>query len=138
MNYDNRFFIISAELAHLDKDANIKRTATLKADLTKTGLAFKESSGSYAGSLERSFIVVEYSEPLQNKMMMLAADYNQECILRRDVSGACSLIFHDGGEQYVGEWSPVSPGEALVADSYTFCDNQFFITKRFKGTKNGV
>ena len=138
MNHDNRFFIISAELAHLGKDANIKRTATLQLDLAKAGLAFKKAAGSYGGTPERSFMVIEYSEPLQSKVMALAEDYNQESVLRRDVSGASSLIFQDGTEQYIGEWTPVTSGEALKSDGYTFCDGQFFTTKRFKGAKNGV
>ena len=131
MKYDRRIYIMSAEIAEYPKSENRMRMSSLWQDVHRMELMAKPSVGSYKGQVEASMVITERpTDNLRELLMTLAETYDQECIMVREMSGACYLL-GNGKDEYIGEWKEVPDSIAYQSEAFTSVDGKNFITTKF-------
>ena len=129
MNISKQVIILSAELAGLSKDANEKRTNTLKNCLTDCNLTFNEGIGVYKGKEEVSFVVIPNNEDeIQALEDFAFLNFNQESYLYQDANQEAYLVFNNGTHQQLGRLSQVPQAIAQAEDNYTILNGEYYTT----------
>lgn len=132
MRYDNRIFIMSAEVFELDDQRNHRRTKELWDSMERLGLLAKPAEGCYKGYFESSIVITERdSDDLRALLMNLSRMFSQECIMVREPSGSCYLLSDTFDDNYIGEWREVPASIAKMAMASTKIDDRHFITTKY-------
>lgn len=94
-----RLGFVSAELSRLGLRRNVERDLELR-ELIGDRPHFRVS-GHYGGHSEQSYALFDV-----DLAFALAKQFDQECILIREVDGSCYLKYcYCGSEEFMGRWS---------------------------------
>lgn len=126
MNLKKRVVLMSAELSTLNQTQNNDRTAELERLMLEKGLKFGPATGSYKGTLEKSF-VIDASEDILPVVDELARKFGQESVLVVDENQKATLIFSDGKKEVLGQMMAVDHENA--GENWTLVNGQYFTVK---------
>lgn len=127
------FFILSASDSSLETEVNQDRTTLLRKYLKERNVPFKELLGSYKGTQEHSFLVVDTIE----NVLQYAKRFAQESILAVDSDRQAELVFVPyfhvpyTSEVKLGTFQQVTREEARAQDAWTYdpTENKYWIAK---------
>lgn len=129
MNITKQVIILSAELSGLSKEANEKRTNTLRNILEDCNLTFNDSIGVYKGKEEKSFVVLPNNdEEIQGIKEFAFLNFDQESYLYQDSNQEAYLVFNNGTHQQLGRLSEVPQAIAQAEENYTILNGKYYIT----------
>lgn len=118
-------YFISAQLATLSAEENIKRMADL--DRMLSGLFVVDAVGVYKGHKEESRIVHGLS---QYQVLLLAREFDQESVLEMDEELNGRLIFPSSPAVNLGKLQEVDDHSAMRGEAYTRIGNRFYVFKQ--------
>lgn len=121
-------YVLSAERADADANANFAASEQLDARLEELGASYKVVDGCFKGVFETSFVVIG----LKAKIILgLLQEFNQDSALRLECDRHAISITKDGSVFDLGQWVAVTEAEAKACNSYTFDPEtkQYFIIK---------
>lgn len=115
--------LLSAERSNLDSEVNQHNTNSMRYSLARLGLYFESVNGVYKGVSEDSFMVFGIqSKPMFDRIVNLAALFNQESILVVDSDSSARLEYLESGESVnIGTFTQVD--SVLGLDAYTVTDD---------------
>lgn len=120
-----QFYIISAERFNLSVEDNKARTLGLVKDMLDLGLCFTAVQGVYKGTSEQSFIVFAHDMP-EGWIMAKMRELDQESILAVEQGNGASLVYADGGTEYLGKFQR-HKGALDYHDAYTLIADQAWV-----------
>jgi hypothetical protein len=104
MNLTTSFVALSAERSNLDAETNAGRHRLMLGQLLELGIPFTVVKGVYHGVEERSVLI---PGGLLHVAILLAAKYDQECVLAVAADRTAELISRDGKRTPIGKWRRV-------------------------------
>jgi hypothetical protein len=137
MNVEIPFVIFTSDRSIYDAELNAQRRGMLERQLTARGLDWKRVEGSYAGSLETSYVVLTPNDGDEHGCLQLARRYGQDSVLIVDANRYATLAYlHPGnggpdirGSKPVGFWRHVTRQEAEESGSYTRDGDTYYTTR---------
>jgi hypothetical protein len=111
------------------KAASLKDHYSVLRYLADEGIDAIELQVRYGGVDERSILVVGSDH--RSTVEELCQVYKQQCYLESHNDRGTYLVFKNGAKDYVGQLEPVSDGEALKLDAWSYRPDikQYYATK---------
>ena len=120
MDITNRVLIFSGEKSSVDGKTNAKRTSEVERALRLASIDYKKVVGSYKGSKENSFVVLD-TDKTRGVVQDLCEIYNQESYLAIDANRASSLVYLSSGRtEELGRFKSTNEEQAKSCESYNF------------------
>lgn len=132
------FLVVSCDLAANHPDINALRRELFEEQMSARGLFYQRALGSYEGTTEVAYIVLNANEGDADKLLPLARRYGQESVLSVDFNRFATLLFLNPGNggpdvknyKGIGFWRELTDEEPLP-ESYTKVGAKVFATRQY-------